>query len=126
MEIPHDITTQPDPHAAFVAHQRELQQKHGVTLEEVEEALPLSVLTQAMTRRLKMEELWRGVPAACHIYACWNRPASEYYLRLPDGAQTKDQRADWLEHIPWTYIATPDPLDWPDVQLLRLPLGGER
>lgn len=126
MNVPAEVLTAPHPAAAFAAHKAALAEQHGVTLARVDEVLPEAELTAALATRTRMEELWPDAPADCHLYACWNRPASEYYLRLPDGAQTKDQRADWLEHIPWTYIATPTPLGWPDVQLLRLPLVGER
>lgn len=125
-KIPHEVTIAADPHAAFVAYQCDVQKRHNATWQEVEDALPMSLLSEALTRRRKMEELWPEVPAGCYVYACWNRPASEYYTRLPEGAVQLDQRADWLNDIAWTYIATPELLSathWPDVQLLRLPLS---
>ena len=117
-----EVLFAPDPHAAFEQFRRDMAEVHGVDWEEAVEHLPLGLLEGALAKRRTMEALWPDAPAGCHLYACWNRPASEYYLPLPAGAQVQNQRADWAAWVPWSYVASPEALTWPDVQLLRLPL----
>lgn len=111
-----------DPYAAFDQFRRDMAEVHGADWDEVVEHLPLALLEGALVKRRTMEAHWPDAPASCHIYACWNRPASEYYLPLPVGAQVRNQQADWAAWVPWSYVASPEPLTWPDVQLLRQPL----
>lgn len=124
MNVPAEVLTAPHPAAAFAAHKAALAEQHGVTLAEVDEVLPEAELTAALATRARMEALWPDAPTHCLMYAAFNRPASEYYRPLPAGSEVRDQRADWSTGTPWTYIATPEPLnpvDWPDVRLLRRP-----
>lgn len=106
MQIPPEITTAPDPQAAFDAHRRFLAEHHRVSEEEVRRLLTDDMLEEALSKRHTLDRLWPECPAG-YVYACWNRPASEYYLRLPEGATTRDQQADWGALIPWTYRRQP-------------------
>ena len=121
MDIPASVTTAPDPSAAFVLYKQHLAAKHNTSIQVVDEVMNADMLALALTKRSRMEVLWPDCPRDRYVYACFNRPASEYYLPLPSGALTLDQPGDWQEWTAWTYIATVEPLEWPDVQFLRAP-----
>lgn len=124
MEEVKQLATTKNPAAELEKLICELKERYALSDEETAQARAdyAQALSAAMKRREKMAELWPDAPASCYVYASFSRPFSEYG-RPPASVQAQQhQPADWPAHTPFSYIASTEPLDLPQVDLLRVPL----
>lgn len=113
-----------DPQAALEEVLKEIQARHKASDEMMAEQRPAYTerLSNAMQRREKMAELWPDAPPHCYIYASFCRPFGEYGRAPASVQEQQHHRADWSADIPHSYVASLEPLELPQVDLLRVPL----
>lgn len=118
------VASAADPQAAFEVFLSQLQAAYNATPEEMQDARAdyEKQLRNELRRREVMEQLWPDAPPTCFIYACYCRPFSEYGAAPASVQAQQHQAADWPALIPHSYVASTEPLELPQVDLLRMPL----
>lgn len=118
------VATAQDPHAALEQLLEDLQCQYNATTEEMQEACAEyeKQLAAELRRRKIMTELWPTAPAECFIYASFVRPFSEYGAAPAQVQAQQHQAANWPASVPHSYVASTEPLELLQVELLRLPL----